>query len=95
MERRRGRRLATRIQLNKNNTREESMKAALRLIVFTMSFVLLGEAFAEGPVNKPETVGISPDRLSQIRAVLQKEVDADGPPRWSRLTPVQSSRSWG
>jgi len=53
------------------------MKAALRLIVFTMSFVLLGEAFAEGPVNKPETVGISPDRLSRIRAVLQKEVDAD------------------
>ena len=56
------------------------MKSALRLLVFTMTLVLFGEGFAQVPPAKPETVAVSPERLSRIRTVLQKEVDADRMP---------------
>jgi CubicO group peptidase (beta-lactamase class C family) len=56
------------------------MKSALRLLVFALIPVLVGEAFAEMPAAKPEAVDVSPDRLSQIRTVLQKEVDTDRMP---------------
>src|ERR1700737_1333607 len=56
------------------------MKSALRLLVFTLILVLVGEGFAQVPAAKPETVDVSPDRLSRIRTVLQKEVDADRMP---------------
>src|ERR1700704_671641 len=56
------------------------MKSALRLLVFMMIFVLVGEGFAQVPAARPETVGVSPDRLSRIRTVLKKEVDADRMP---------------
>ena len=39
--------------------------------------VLGGEGFAEVPAAKPENVDVSPDRLSRIRTVLQKDVDTD------------------
>ena len=57
------------------------MKAALRLLLVTTTLVLAGPAFAEVlPTAKPETVDVSPDRLSRIRTVLQKEIDADRMP---------------
>jgi CubicO group peptidase (beta-lactamase class C family) len=56
------------------------MIAALRLLLVTTILVLAGHAFAEVPTAKPETVDVSPDRLSRIRTVLQKEVDADRMP---------------
>ena len=57
------------------------MKAALRLLLVTTTLVLAGPAFAEVlSIAKPETVDVSPDRLSRIRTVLQKEVDADRMP---------------
>jgi CubicO group peptidase (beta-lactamase class C family) len=56
------------------------MKAALRLLLVTTTLVLAGHAFAEVPTAKPETVDVSPDRLSRIRTVLQKEIDADRMP---------------
>jgi hypothetical protein len=56
------------------------MKAALRLLLVTTILVLAGHAFAEVPTAKPETVDVSPDRLSRIRTVLQKEIDADRMP---------------
>src|SRR5258708_27441411 len=56
------------------------MKSALRLLVFTMILVLVGEGLAQVPAAKPEMVDVSPDRLSRIRTVLQKEVDADRMP---------------
>ncbi len=56
------------------------MKAALRLLLVTTILVLAGHAFAEIPTAKPETVDVSPDRLSRIRTVLQKEIDADRMP---------------
>ena len=56
------------------------MKSALRLLVFTLILVLVGEGFAQVPAAKPETVDVSPDRLSRIRTVLQKEIDADRMP---------------
>ncbi len=56
------------------------MKAALRLLLVATSLVLAGHAFAEAPTAKPETVDVSPDRLSRIRMVLQKEIDADRMP---------------
>ncbi len=43
------------------------MKSALRLLVFTMTLVLFGEGFAQVPPAKPETVAVSPERLSRIR----------------------------
>ena len=43
--------------------------------------MLVGRAFAQDlPTGQPETVDVSPERLSRIRAVLQKEVDADRMP---------------
>jgi len=66
--------------LGNTRIREESMKSALRLLVFTMTLVLFGEGFAQVPPAKPETVAVSPERLSRIRTVLQKEVDADRMP---------------
>jgi CubicO group peptidase (beta-lactamase class C family) len=57
------------------------MKAALRLLLVTTSFVLAGQAFAEVlPIAEPVTVDVSPDRLSRIRMVLQQEIDADRMP---------------
>ena len=53
------------------------MKAALRLLLVTTTLVFVGHAFAEAPLAKPETVDVSQDRLSRIRTVLQKEIDAD------------------
>ncbi|MBV9530753.1 MAG: beta-lactamase family protein [Bradyrhizobium sp.] len=56
------------------------MKAALRLLLVTTTLVFVGHAFAEAPLAKPETVDVSPERLSRIRAVLQKEIDTDRMP---------------
>jgi hypothetical protein len=40
--------------------------------------LLVGQAFAQDlPTARPKTVDVSPERLSRIRAVFQKEVDAD------------------
>ena len=51
------------------------MKAALRLLLVTTTLVLAGPALAEVlSTAKPETVDVSPDRLSRIRTVLQKEL---------------------
>src|SRR5437867_1018615 len=52
------------------------MKAALRLLLVTTTLVLAGPAFAEVlSTAKPETVDVSPNRLSRIRTVLQQEID--------------------
>ncbi len=57
------------------------MKAALRLLLVTTTLVLAGPAFAEVlSTAKPETVDVSPNRLSRIRTVLQQEIDADRMP---------------
>jgi CubicO group peptidase (beta-lactamase class C family) len=57
------------------------MKAALRLLLVTSTLVLAGHVFAEVlPTAEPVTVDVSPDRLSRIRTVLQKEIDADRMP---------------
>ena len=57
------------------------MKAALRLLLVATTLVLAGHAHAEVlSTAKPETVDVSPDRLSRIRTVLQQEVDADRMP---------------
>jgi hypothetical protein len=57
------------------------MNAALRLLLVTTTLVLAGPAFAEVmSTAKPETVDVSPDRLSRIRTVLQQEIDADRMP---------------
>jgi CubicO group peptidase (beta-lactamase class C family) len=57
------------------------MKIAFKLLLVTTSLVLANPAFAEVlSIAKPETVDVSPDRLSRIRTTLQKEVDADRMP---------------
>jgi CubicO group peptidase (beta-lactamase class C family) len=57
------------------------MKNVSKAIIFATVLMLVGEAFAQGlPTAQPETVDVSPERLSLIRAVLQKEVDADRMP---------------
>ena len=57
------------------------MKAALRLLLVTTTLVLAGHAFAEVlPTAEPVTIDVSPDRLSRIRTVLQREIDADRMP---------------
>ena len=57
------------------------MKNALKTIIFATALMLVGQAFAQGlPTAQPETVDVSPERLSRIRAVLQKEVEADRMP---------------
>ena len=57
------------------------MKNVLKAIIFATAWMLVGHAFAQGlPTAQPETVDVSPERLSRIRAVLQKEVDADRMP---------------
>ena len=57
------------------------MKAALRLLLVTTTLVVAVPAFAEIlSTAKPETVDVSPVRLSRIRAVLQQEIDADRMP---------------
>src|SRR5260370_28808226 len=45
----------------KRQTREERMKAALRLLLVTSTLVLAGHVFAEGlPTAEPVTVHVSP-----------------------------------
>src|SRR5204862_4516774 len=62
----------------KRQTREESMKAALRLLFVTTTLVLAGHGFAEVlPTAEPVTVDVSANRLSRIRTVLQGEIEAD------------------
>src|SRR6185369_7290203 len=57
------------------------MNIALKLLLVTTSLVLANPALAEVlSIAKPETVDVSPDRLSRIRTVLQNEVDADRMP---------------
>ncbi len=57
------------------------MKAALGLLLVTSTLVLAGHVFAEVlPTAEPVTVDVSRDRLSRIRTVLQKEIDADRMP---------------
>ena len=49
------------------------MNIALKLLLVTTSLVLASPALAEVlSIAKPETVDVSPDRLSLIRTVLQK-----------------------
>ena len=53
----------------------------LKSIIFATTLLLAGHAFAQGlPTAQPETVDVSPERLSRIRAVLQKEIDAERMP---------------
>jgi CubicO group peptidase (beta-lactamase class C family) len=57
------------------------MRTALKPIIFAAALLFVGQAFAQDlPTAQPETVDVSPGRLSRIRAVLQKEVDADRMP---------------
>lgn len=57
------------------------MRTALKSLIFATALMLVGQAFAQGlPTAQPDTVDVSPDRLSRIRAVLQKEVDAERMP---------------
>ena len=57
------------------------MKAVLRLLLVTTTLVLAGHAFGEVlPTVAPVTVDVSEDRLTRIRTVLQKEIDADRMP---------------
>jgi CubicO group peptidase (beta-lactamase class C family) len=57
------------------------MRIALKSLIFATALMLVGQAFAQGlPTAQPETVDVSPDRLSRIRAVLQKEIDAERMP---------------
>jgi CubicO group peptidase (beta-lactamase class C family) len=59
----------------------KSMRTALKTLILTTALMLASQAFAQGwPTAQPQTVDVSPDRLSQIRAVLQKEVDAEQMP---------------
>ena len=57
------------------------MRTALKTLILTTALMLASQAFAQGlPTAQPQTVDVSPDRLSRIRAVLQKEVDAEQMP---------------
>ena len=54
------------------------MNIALKLLLVTTSLALASPALAEVlSIAKPETVDVSPERLSRIRTVLENEVDAD------------------
>ena len=57
------------------------MKNVSKAFIIATALMLVGQAFAQDlPTAQPETVDVSPERLSRIRAVLQKEVDADRMP---------------
>jgi CubicO group peptidase (beta-lactamase class C family) len=57
------------------------MKNVSKAIIIATALTLVGRAFAQDlPTALPETVDVSPERLSRIRAVLQKEIDADRMP---------------
>src|SRR4029450_13520884 len=57
------------------------MKSVSKTIIIATAVMLLGRAFAQDlPIALPEAVDVSPERLSRIRAVLQKEIDADRMP---------------
>ena len=57
------------------------MRIALKSLIFATALLFAGQAFAQGlPTARPETVDVSPERISRVRAVLQKEVDADSMP---------------
>ena len=57
------------------------MNIALKLLLVTTSLALASPALAEVlSIAKPETVDVSPERLSRIRTVLENEVDADHMP---------------
>jgi CubicO group peptidase (beta-lactamase class C family) len=57
------------------------MRTALKSLIFVSALTLVGNALAQGlPTAQPETVDVSPDRLSRIRPALQKEVDAERMP---------------
>ena len=57
------------------------MKNVSKAIIIATALMLVGRAFAQDlPITLPETVDVSPERLSRIRAVLQKEIDADRMP---------------
>jgi CubicO group peptidase (beta-lactamase class C family) len=59
----------------------KSMRTALKTLILTTALMLASQAFAQGlPTAQPQTFDVSPDRLSRIRAVLQKEVDAEQMP---------------
>jgi CubicO group peptidase (beta-lactamase class C family) len=68
------------IHWEKPQTRRKKMKAGPRLLLVATTLTLAGHAFADGPTVKARTVDVSPDRLSRIRTVLQKEIDADRMP---------------
>jgi CubicO group peptidase (beta-lactamase class C family) len=54
------------------------MRTALKLVILTTALMLASQAFLQGlPSAQPQTVDVSQDRLSRIREVLQKEVDAE------------------
>ena len=57
------------------------MKNVSKALIIATALMLVGRAFAQDlPTAQPETVDVSPERLSRIRAVLQKEVDTDRMP---------------
>ncbi len=57
------------------------MRAALKPLIVATALLLASQVLAQGlPTAQPQTVDVSPERLSRIRAVLQNEVDAERMP---------------
>jgi CubicO group peptidase (beta-lactamase class C family) len=59
----------------------EIMKVANRAVFFLVAALFAAIACAQGlPIAKPESVGMSTERLGQIKVALQREIDADRMP---------------
>ena len=57
------------------------MKTLQRSTLFVAALLLSGVVLAQGlPTAKPESVGMSSERLGRIKTVLQREIDADRMP---------------
>lgn len=61
--------------------RGKSVRSALKLLVLISALLVASNGFAQGfPTASPESVDVSPDRLSRIRTALQREIDAERMP---------------
>ena len=57
------------------------MKALQRCAMFGAALLLSGVVFSQGlPTARPESVGMSSERLGRIKTTLQREIDADRMP---------------
>src|SRR4051812_1822907 len=64
-----------------NARRGGVMKVAHRVVLLFASALFAAIACAQGlPIAKPESVGMSTERLGRIKAALQREIDADRMP---------------